>query len=119
MKPLQVKIVVAGINPDNSSFLAVADLYGTSWEDEYICTGIAVHMKALQLDRAVGRSKEEVIQAIADVWRAIKVKYVLSVGEVELLDVTADGIKKLDRLTIPAGYQVTEGTWDKEEIVMD
>lgn len=118
MKPLVLVAVVAGINRDGTSFLACADLYGTAWEDDVVCTSIAAHMKGLQLDRAVNRSRDEVVRAIGDVWRALKVRYVLSSGEVEILDVSRDGIQRLEKLTIPSGYQICEGTGDKSEIVL-
>lgn len=119
MHPLQVKIVVAGINPDGNSFLAAADMYGTSWEDDVVCTGIAVHMKGLQLDRAVHRSRDEVCQAIRDVWQAIRVKYVLSVSEVELLDITSTGINKLEPMQVTVENEICEGTWDQEVIELE
>ena len=119
MKPLVIKVVVAGINADGTSFLAAADLYGTAWEDDFICTGIAAHMKGLQLDRAVGRTRDEVVQAIAEVWRGLKVRYCLSSGDVEIVDVSRDGVKKLDHLSIPSGFQICEGTGDKDRIVLD
>ena len=116
-KPLFVKVVIAGVTKE-SSFLAVVDMYGTSWEDDYVTTGIAMHMKGLQLDQAVGKSRDEVIKGILDVWRALKVRYVLAVSEFEVLDVKSDGIASLDKVKVPAGYQICEGTWDKEEIVL-
>ena len=105
MDPILAKLVIAGFNRDGTSFLGVSDMYGTAYEDDIITTGMAVHMKGTQLDRAVGRSREEVIDAIRDVAVGIMSRFILSVGSWEVLDVTPDGIQALDPI-------VPQTSWD-------
>lgn len=124
MKPLMMKVVVAGINRDGSSFLGAADMYGTSWEDDVVTTGIGNHMKGLQLDRAVGRSRDEVITAIKDVMKAICMRSVTGAGAWEVLDVNRDGVSALDPIRpevihdlTPAPAQVDDDGWAPVEKV--
>jgi 20S proteasome subunit beta 7 len=110
MKPLLLKVLIAGIEPDGKSFLATSDEYGTSWEDDYICTGCAAHLKALQLDEAVNRSKDTVIDALKVVWKAISRRYALSNENVELFDVSPGGIERIGEIQIECGWEYVEGT---------
>ena len=94
IQPLFMQAVIAGVDGD-TSFLGVCDEYGTNWEDNIIATGIARYMRGLQLDQAVGKSKEEVIEAIRQVAIGVKARSIKGVGDWDIFDITKNGIKNI------------------------
>jgi 20S proteasome subunit beta 7 len=117
LKPLVVRIVLAGISPDGSLFLATSDLRGVSWEDSIITTGLAGSIKGLQLPRAVGGSRDAVQAAMNDVWYGLYTRHLLQRGPLEYFDVSADGIQKLDDVTINLNWSCIEATLGAANIV--
>jgi 20S proteasome subunit beta 7 len=116
MNPLAVKCVLAGINRDGSSFLGVTDLYGTSWEDDIICTGIAAHLKGLQLDNAVGQDRDSVLRAVNEVWKGIYARSLVQNGPLEFYDVSATGIRQLAEVDVKVDWSCIEALWGREAI---
>ena len=124
LDPLMMKIVVAGVNRDGSSFLAAADMYGTNWEDDVITTGMGLHMKGLQLDRAVNRSRDEVITAIKQVMTGLCARTIQGAGPWDVIDITSDGITELEPIRAeirhdlePVSPQVDADGWAPVEKV--
>ena len=85
-KPPGVKVVIAGMNSDNTTFLGAIDLDGTSWEGDVLCTD-PERIQVDKLKQVVGRSRDEVLKAIRRVWLDLKVVHVIARGDVELDDI--------------------------------
>jgi 20S proteasome subunit beta 7 len=115
MDPLVIRVVVAGINLDGSPLLAAVDLYGTSWEDDFVCAGLATYMKGLQLDKAARRGRDEVIAAISQVWSAMLRRAVGTNAGLEFIDISPAGVTKLDPVRIELQWDFTEGTGFQDE----
>jgi 20S proteasome subunit beta 7 len=116
LKPLLVKIVVAGFNPDGSSFLALTDQRGVAWEDNIIATSLAADIRGLQLERAVGGSRDAVQAAMNDVWQGLYARHLLQNGPLEYFDVSADGIRKLDEVIITVDWGCLQAAWGTASI---
>lgn len=85
-KPPSVKVVIAGINSDKTTFLGAIDLDGTSWEGDVLCTD-PERINVDKLKQVVGRSRDEVLKAMKRVWLDLKVVHRIARGDVELDDV--------------------------------
>ena len=67
-----MKVVVAGINSDKTTFLGAMGLDGTLWEGDVLCPDPGP-INVDELTRVVGRSRDEVFEAISRVWLGMKV----------------------------------------------
>lgn len=108
MKPFAIRVVLAGKNPDNSLYLGVTDPYGTTWEDDVICTGYSNHLKGMQLDKTAKKSKDEVRDAITQSFRALYARLSTMNGPVEFVDVSNSGIAKEEPVRIEANWEMIE-----------
>jgi 20S proteasome alpha/beta subunit len=113
--PLVMQVVVAGINADGSSLLAAVDLYGTFWEDDFVCGGMAAYLKGLQLDRAAGHGRDEVIAAIKQVWAGLARRSVGTNLTVEFIDVSPAGITRLEAVRLELPWYFAEATGFEDE----
>jgi 20S proteasome subunit beta 7 len=116
MNPLAIKVVLAGRNRDGSSFLGVTDMYGTSWEDDIICTGLAANLKGLQLDNAVGQDRESVFKAVNEVWKGIYARSLAQNGPLEFFDVNTTEIKRLEEVDVKVDWSCIEVLWGRNAI---
>jgi 20S proteasome subunit beta 7 len=116
LQPFVVTVIVAGISPDQSSFLGVADLYGNSWVGDFACSGAAIHIRGLQLEGAVKKSKDEVIAAIKNVWAGLAKRHTLTSSTMELLDVSPKGIQALPPQKVQLEWSYCEATKYENEV---
>jgi 20S proteasome subunit beta 7 len=118
MNPLCVKVVLAGINRDGTTFLGVTDMYGTSWQDDIICTGMAAHIKGLQLDEAVGKDRDTVFAAMSEVWKGIYARSMMQNGPLEYFDVNArEGkIQKRGDVEVGVSWSCIEALWGRDAV---
>lgn len=114
MNPIVAKVVIAGINPDQSLFLACTDLYGASWEDDVISTGMGKYLQGDQLRNAVNGTKEEVQKSILEVFQAIYSRFAQANGKLEFIDMSKDGkIERTEGVEVMPNWEIVEGTWDQ------
>lgn len=113
MQPFATKVIVAGINPDGSSFLACTDPYGASWEDDTISTGFGRYLQGTQVSSVVGGPKENVISAIKEIFMTVFARHCQANGKVEFLDVTPETVTKLEPIKISPHWEIVEATWDE------
>ncbi|EAY00390.1 Family T1, proteasome beta subunit, threonine peptidase [Trichomonas vaginalis G3] len=113
MKPLSCKVIVAGINPDGSKFLACTDPYGASWESDHIGTGFGKYLQGLQIADVVNGSFDDVKKGITEVFRAVNARNTTANGKIEFITVTPQGINHLAPEQIDPNWEVVEGTWDQ------
>ena len=94
------KVVVTNVNSDKTTFLAAIDLDGTLWEGDVLCTD-PEHINVDELNRVVGRSRDEVLEAVSRVWLDQKVVHRFARGDIELLDVVGGQSAMPEYLKIP------------------
>jgi len=113
MNPLMIKVVLAGINPDGTSFLACTDPYGASWEDDTISTGFGKHLQGIQIEKVVKGPRESVYDGMKQVFTAVFARHAMANGKVEFVEITADGVKRHEPVQIDPHWDIVEGTWDE------
>jgi hypothetical protein len=69
-----------------------------------------VRLRGLQFDVAVKKGKDEMLAAMTNVWRALTRRSVLAHPTIEVIDVSAAGIAKLEPITILLQWPYSEGT---------
>lgn len=111
MQPLVMRCVVAGISPEDQSngsrlFLGSINKYGTSYEDDYICTGIAQHLQGLDLAKSVNLDRETVLNTIKENFIAIYARNHSTTGKLEIIDLAIDGIKYMDPVEITPNWDI-------------
>jgi 20S proteasome alpha/beta subunit len=111
MRPLAIKVIVAGWNPDGSTFLAATDLYGTSWSDDAIGTSISRYMQGLQIADAANGDREKVLEAMNDVWKGLYARDILQRGPLEYWELTDGKIKQLEDVVIQIDWVGRTQIW--------
>lgn len=113
MQPFSCRVVVAGLNPDGSKFLACTDPYGASWETDYLGTGMGKYLQGLQVSEVANGSFEDVKKGITEVFRAVNARTTIANGKVEFVTISQDGINRLEPEEISPSWEIVEGTWDQ------
>ena len=113
MKPLVMKIIVAGINPDKTTFLSCTDLYGASWEDDAISTGFAKYLQGIQIDSIAKGPKDAVYNGMKQVFTAVFARHALANGKVEFIDISTEKITRLEPVQIDPNWEVVEANYDE------
>ena len=101
MRPLGLKILIAGFQRNGSSFLGAVDLYGTAWTDDFIGTQAAAHMQSPALAQAANQDRETVKKAMEDVFQTITSRFNVANGKIEFFDITKDGINRFEQKIEP------------------
>jgi 20S proteasome subunit beta 7 len=96
MNPLLNQIVVGGFDKaTNQPFLSYVDLYGTTYEDDYIATGYGAHL-AIPLMREQARldmSLEEAVELLRHCMRILFYRDCRTTDRIQLARVTKDGVE--------------------------
>ena len=108
MNPSVCRVLCAGINPDKTLFLGCVDLYGTSWEDDYIYTGIAQHIHANQVSDAAGKDRKTVYDAMHQIAQALYARHSTMIGKLELFDIRADGTTRTIEDAVSPNWDIIE-----------
>ncbi|KAH0787227.1 proteasome subunit beta type-4-like [Histomonas meleagridis] len=113
LNPLVMRCILAGVNPDGSFYLTSTDLYGSQWEDDYVASGYAAHIQGLQLQNAVKKTREEVYEAIKQIFVGLTARHSVMAGPIEFIDVTTNGIHFEDPVEIQPNWEIIDATWDE------
>ena len=113
LKPWATRVVVAGINPDNTLFLATTNPYGTSYEDDVISTGFGRYLQGLQITSVANGEKDKVREGMRQVFQTVFARHCQANGKVEFIDLTKDGIVREEPIRINPNWEIVEATWDE------
>lgn len=92
MDPLWNSVVIAGFR-DGKAYLGSSDMYGTMFEDNYMCTGLGLHL-ALPLIRKAWRedmSEEEARKLLVDCMRVLFYRDTRASAQILIGKVSAEG----------------------------
>jgi 20S proteasome subunit beta 7 len=108
MNPLLNQIVLGGFDKqNNSSYLSYVDLYGTTYEDEFIATGYGAHL-AIPILRERARSDmslEEAIELLKHCMRVLFYRDCRTTDKIQFARATRDGVEV-------SGIEKLETKWD-------
>ncbi len=111
MNPLLNQIVVAGFDKNTqSSYLSYVDLYGTTYEDDYIATGYGAHL-AIPILRERARLDmplEEAVELLRHCMRILFYRDCRTTDRIQLARATADGVEvsPIEKLDTKWDYQL-------------
>ena len=116
INPYVMKCVIAGVDQESNKLLSCTDLYGIQWEDDFVTTGFAAHMIALQIPKALQQpdvTRDVMMNAMKEVFVGIVARHSTMMGPIEFVDVTKNGIEFLDPVEIVPNWDILDEDWAK------
>ncbi len=111
MNPLLNQVVLGGVDKrTGQSYLSYIDLYGTTYEDDYIATGYGAHL-AIPMLREKARldmSEEEAVELLKHCMRVLFYRDCRTTDRIQFARVTREGqvISKIEKLETKGNYQL-------------
>jgi len=110
MNPLLNQIVLGGFDKQkNASYLSYVDLYGTTYEDEYVATGYGAHL-AIPILREQARSDmslEEAVELLKHCMRVLFYRDCRTTDRIQFARATSEGVEV-------SGIEKLETKWDHQ-----
>lgn len=110
MDPLWNALVIAGMDGDKS-FLGYVDMVGTTYEDDYVVTGMGAYM-ALPIIRKAHRPDMGLDEAKAVMESALRVLFYRdcrTINRIQMAKVDASGVEILEPAALPTDWSIAIG----------
>jgi 20S proteasome subunit beta 7 len=110
MNPLLNQIVLGGVDRNGSSHLSYIDLYGTTYEDDYLATGYGAHLAVpiLREHARLDMSEDEAVELLRQCMRVLFYRDCRTTDRIQFAKVTKAGseISPVQKIDSKWNYQL-------------